>query len=94
VIWKPPANLRASWPVAALYVDKVGPYVDLVANGEWYDIDRGARTYAAAHLKDTECREFTGATLARVVPSTVADATAGKSYLAAVAVEHRIGFRA
>ena len=54
----------------------------------------GGHDWAAAHLEDTECREFTGATLARVVPSTVADATAGKSYLAAVAVEHRIGFRA
>jgi hypothetical protein len=46
VTWKPPANLRASWSVAALYVDQAGPYADLVADGQWYDQERDARTYA------------------------------------------------
>ena len=39
-------ELGAEWPVAALYVDPSGPYPALVANGEWYDAERSARTYA------------------------------------------------
>lgn len=40
------AELVAEWPVAALYVDPDGPYPTLVADDEWYDLERDARTFA------------------------------------------------
>lgn len=40
-----PVTLRAAWPVAALYVDPLGPYPSLVADGAWYDEQRDATTF-------------------------------------------------